>query len=179
MLTEAFRIIPGTVQTASGQLDPFPCGNFTRLEIDVNVTSLRGTSLNFAYSRVDAFGNVFPVATGGLTKAGQVIFDIGAGLTTPVQPGQSGIFAWTLAGTMISTTVGTGANSATQNLTSTTGMLVGDSLHFVTANVTVTIVTVTDGTHIVVSAPVNSTSSEVVNAINTPAATFSALGEGK
>lgn len=179
MLTEAFRIIPGTTKTASGATEQFPCGDFNYLEIDVNVTSLRGTSLGFTYSRVDPFGNVFQVATGGVSAAGQLLMDIGPGLNIPINAGLRGVFSWALSGTAITTTVVTGANSATQNLTSTVGILPGDTLQFVAAATTRTVVSVTDSTHLVVSSAVNSTTGETVNVTNTPAATFSVWGGGK
>lgn len=137
-------------------------------------------SLNFSYSRSDPFGNLYPVATGGLSAAGQITMDIGPGLSTAVNPGgQQGQFAWTLGGSAYSTTVTTGATSTTQLVGSTANMIVGDTLFFHTANVTVSVVTITDSTHVVVSASVASTTSEIVTVSSTPTATFTAFGEGK
>ncbi len=61
-----------------------------------------------------------------------------------------------------STTVTTGAKSATQTLTSTAGMSAGDALYFATANAWRTISSVTSGTVVVLTASVNSTTGETV-----------------
>lgn len=62
----------------------------------------------------------------------------------------------------ISTTVTTGANSATQRLGSTTGMLPGMLLYFPGADVERTIASVTDATHVVLTAAVTSVTGETV-----------------
>lgn len=195
-LAEIFRVwsgnaaSPGKTVTANGNLvqlngsvnsPTIPVGSLDMLDINANVTSLRGVlpTITFVWSRIDPFGNAFPMATTGLSAAGKATLDIGPGLSNGFSPGSVGQFSWTLAGTVISTTVGTGANSTTQNLSSTTGILAGDSLFFHTANVTVTVVSVTDGSHLVVNTAVSSTNGETVTVPNTPAATMTIFGEGK
>jgi hypothetical protein len=154
----------------------------TQIMVDINVTSVRGTtpSMAFFLDRLGADANGYPMfSPTALTAAGVISGNIGPGLATNVCFTDKARLRWTVGGTVITTTVGTGANSATQNLTSTAGMQVGDTLYFVTAAVSRTIVTVTDSTHVVVSSAVNSTTGETVNVTNTPAMTFSASVAGR
>jgi hypothetical protein len=197
LLTEIFRVWNsaaanlGKTVTASGNMVSLPggaqgptvsCGNIDYLDVNINVTSLRGTgaSIAFAWSRIDGpFGSAYQLGSASMSSPGKATIDVGPGLQNGFNVGQSGQFSWTLGGNAYSTTVTTGANSATQTVGSTSNMIVGDTLFFHTANVTVTVVSITDSTHVVVSAAVNSTTSETVTVSSTPAATFTALGEGK
>lgn len=65
----------------------------------------------------------------------------------------------------ILTTVTTGANSATQEVADTTDTKAGDVVHFDTANVNRQVQSVTDSTHFVLTAPVNSTTGEMVEGV--------------
>lgn len=75
---------------------------------------------------------------------------------------------WTLrvkretVGSQVVTTVTTGANSATQQVGSTAYMLPLQIHHFATANVDRTVQSITDATHVVYTAAVNSTTAEAV-----------------
>jgi hypothetical protein len=60
------------------------------------------------------------------------------------------------------TTVTTGATSTTQTVGSTSGMFVGQRLYFITANVSRIISSITDGTHVVLTASVTTTTGETV-----------------
>lgn len=154
----------------------------TQIIVDINVTSVRGTtpSMAFFLDRLGADANWYPMfSPTALTAAGVISGSIGPGLATNVCFADKARLRWTVGGSALSTTVVTGANSITQNLTSTAGMLSGDTLFFVTANVSRTIVTVTDSTHVVVNTAVSSTTSEMVNVTNTPAVTFSASVQGR
>lgn len=62
----------------------------------------------------------------------------------------------------VSTTVTTGATSATQQVGDTTGMVAGDILYFQTGDVGVPIKTVTDGTHVLLQWAITTTTSENV-----------------
>ena len=62
----------------------------------------------------------------------------------------------------VNTTVTTGATSATQQVGSTAGMQAGGTLYFQTANVYATVSSVTDATHVVLTASITTTTSEVV-----------------
>lgn len=62
----------------------------------------------------------------------------------------------------ISTTVTSGASSATQTVGSTVGMQAGDSLYFATTNAYRIVSSVTDATTVVLTATISTTTSEVV-----------------
>lgn len=62
----------------------------------------------------------------------------------------------------LSTTVTTGANSATQKLSSTTDIVLGDKLHFGAANVDRTVLSITNATTVILDAPVVTTAGDTV-----------------
>lgn len=76
------------------------------------------------------------------------------------------------SGAASSTTVIAGANSATQNVTSTADMFVGQTLNFETAAVFRIVASITDGTHVVLTEPVASTTAEVVSYTEAGVVTF-------
>jgi len=61
-------------------------------------------------------------------------------------------------------TVRTGANSATQTVGSTAGMSAGDWIYFATAQVSRLVSSITDATHVVLTAAVTTTTGETVTA---------------
>lgn len=167
---------------ANGNTPPFNTGGMSELLVDINVTSVRGVtpSMAFFLDRLGADGLWYPAySPTALTAPGVISTTFGPGMATNQGFSAQSRLRWTVGGTAINTTVSTGANSATQALTSTTGMLPGDTLQFVTAATSRTIVTVTDATHVVLNSAVNSTTSETVNVTNTPAVTFSASIQGQ
>lgn len=172
--------------TGTGNSGPFNTDRLeaalTQILVDVNVTSVRGTtpSMAFFLERLGGDGLWYPMfSPTALTAAGVISGNIGPGMATNVCFSGKARLRWTVGGAALATTVATGANSATQNLTSTAGMQVGDTLFFATANVSRTIVTVTDSTHVVLNSAVNSTTSEAVTATNTPSMTFSGSVQGR
>ena len=168
--------------TANGNTSTFSTQGLKELLIDINVSSVRGVtpSMAFFFDRLGADGLWYPCySPTALTAAGVISTTLGPGMATNQGFSNQGRLRWTVGGTATNTTVTTGANSATQLLGSTAGMAAGDTLQFVTAAVSRTIVTVTDSTHVVLSSAVNSTTSEVVNVTNTPTMTFSASIQGQ
>lgn len=66
----------------------------------------------------------------------------------------------------VATSVGTGANSAIQNIADTTGLQAGDKLFFATANVQRTILTVDSGSQVTLTESANTTNGEAVSKDN-------------
>ena len=178
---DAFVLEP-LVYKASTAFASFKTDQFAMLLVDVSVTSLRGTSptIQPIVERKGSDDVWYPVyKPTALSAAGTFSTSIGVGMETPAPLGTMARLRFVLGGTSYSTTVTTGANSATQLVGSTANMAVGDTLHFGTANVDRTISSITDGTHVVLNASVNSTTSETVTVSSTPAATLSASIRGK
>ncbi len=182
VLTQIINIQSETVIT-DGDSGWQPSGAVERLAVDLDVASLRGAStpgITFFVDREGQDGNGYPMySPSEITSAGTLSQSIGPGLQTAILPSASTRLRWTLQGSSLSTTVGTGANSATQNLSSTAGMQAGDTLYFASAAVSAVISSVTDSTHVVLGSVVNSTSDETVTVTNTPCATFSASVIGR
>lgn len=86
--------------TTSGQLgNDFGVGALDVLEIDINITShVAGTSIAFTYSRVNPDGIAYPIWTGTATGAGQITGDIGPGMQTPMNIGETGRLSWVVSG---------------------------------------------------------------------------------
>lgn len=87
----------------------------------------------------------------------------------PRVPGSGSAVAWRQitsvgGGYNISTTVTTGASSATQTVGSTAGMYVGMSLYFATTNAYRIVSSITNATTVVLTATISTTTSEVVTA---------------
>ena len=161
---------------------PFPTENLQALIVDINVVSLRGTtpSASLFVERLGADNNWYPMySPTALTAAGFASTVIGYQQQTPALLTKQARLRLAIGGTAVATTVTTGANSSTQTLGSTASLAVGDSLHFATANVNRTIVSITNGTTVVLNTAVNSTTSEAVTVNNTPAVSLSASIQGK
>ena len=179
--TQVVHVNPATYN-ADGQTGWYPTATVDYLSADINVTSLRGTSptLDFYVEREGADGVAYSIwHPTQLTAIGAPSTSIGPGMATTAMVGLRTRLRWVFGGTALATTVTTGANSATQTLGDTTGIVAGDVLHFATANVNRTVLSVTNGTVLVLTASVNSTTSEVVTVNNTPDAIFSASVEGR
>ncbi len=99
-LTTVFQKSAVSVTSATvNQTDPLATGAFTHLEIDINVTALKAAcTISFTWSRVDSFGNLYTVWTGGVSATGVIIADIGYGMSTPACPGSAGVLSWTPSG---------------------------------------------------------------------------------
>src|SRR6185312_5210940 len=181
-MIQAIVGLASTTYMANNNTPSFNTQGLSELLIDINVTSVRGVTPSMAWflDRQGADGLWYPCySPTALTAAGVISTTLGPGQATNQGFSNRARLRWTVAGTATNTTVSTGANSATQALTSTAGMLAGDTLQFVTAATSRTILTVTDSTHVVLDSAVNSTTSEVVNVTNTPAMTFSASIQGQ
>jgi hypothetical protein len=164
------------VFTASGHTDWLASYDLNELLLGLNLTAIRGTnpSITFFVEFKGADDSAYPLySPNALTAIGAISQTIGEGKQTDAPITDFVRLRWVVAGTAIATTVGTGANSATQELADTTGMAAGDTLHFATAAVNRVIDHVVDGTHVVLTAAVNSTDGEAVTATNTPDFTFS------
>jgi|SRR6185312_6595876 len=86
--------------SANGQTDPIATGSIETLEIDINVTAISaGATISFTYSRLDSYGNAYPVWTGGVSAIGTIVDDIGTGMNVPKSPGSQGVLSWVLSGT--------------------------------------------------------------------------------
>lgn len=145
------------------------------LLLDINLTALGGTSptIQFFWERLGADGTWYTIWSGSsLSAATKVSTSIGLGMETDIPIGRAGRLRWTMGGTGFAGDVNGAANSATQTLESTTGILAGDVLHFATANVDRTVASVTNGTVVVLTAAVNAADEEVVTGA-TPTAIFS------
>ncbi len=96
-------------------------------------------------------------------------------IDTPMTADGSGniFFGFRLQAHVVNANVGTGANSATQSLSSTSGMSVGDVIHFNSENANRTIVTVVDGTTVTLDSAISTTTSEGIYATTPPHAPFS------
>lgn len=170
------------LHTASGDSGWLPTSILKEIAVDVNLTSVRGASPSIAFF-VDRQGEDqigYPVySPTALTAAGTVSQGIGDGAQTNAPLGPYTRLRWTIGSTAVATTVTTGATSATQLVGDTSKLLVGDVLHFATANVNRTVASITDSTHVVVSSSVTTVDGEAVTVVGTPCATFSASIEGK
>lgn len=167
---------PRTV-VASGASSSLPTLQLDYLAVDVNVTSLRGDTptIEFSVDRLGLDQIWYPAwSPDELTAAGKLSADIGTGASEDYFLTSAARLSYTLGGESIATTVDTGAASATQTLDSTEGILPGDVLHFATADADRTVLSVTDGTILVLTATITTTTGEDVTVTNTPAATFSA-----
>jgi|GEM_PF-2082709 len=162
--------------SSNGQTSAFKTDKFSYLAVDVNVSRLRGNTPTIAifFERQGADGNWYPIwSPTALSASGSLSTTIGSGQATNQALTDLARVRWAFTGTNIATTVTTGANSATQVLGSTAGMVAGDVLHFATANADRTIQSVTDSTHVVLTQAINSTTTEAVTVKNTPDATLS------
>lgn len=132
----------------------------------LGVGGASGANLKLYWARAaadDTFVNLVLLADADVGETvARLAKSIGPGLDVAEIIGQAGRFVWDFTGAGIATTVTTGANSATQLIGDTTGILPGDTLHFGTANVDRVVDHVVDGTHVVLTAAVNSTTSEAV-----------------
>lgn len=93
--------VPPTV-TASGQTDDFPTGAFDTLEIDVNVTSITGTTptIQYIYERKGTDGQYYPVWTSAsINTTGKTSANPGVGCNPNASVGLSGRLRWVVGGT--------------------------------------------------------------------------------
>jgi len=70
-------------------------GQYSELAIDVNLTALVGTSIQFRVQRKDAFGNYTQIASNAaLTGTGPSSFSVGSGMSTNLSIGDIVKVVW-------------------------------------------------------------------------------------
>lgn len=166
---------PSTLRTASGNSGLISLRDASLAILGLDLTAIGGTNptLDVYWDRYGADGVAYQAYHAAQkTAAGQVATSIGIGMEVDTPLGEAGRLRWVLGGTGVATTSGATANSATQQVASTAGMIPGMTLHFGTANVDRVIASITDATHVVLTAAVSATNTEAITSA-TPAAQFS------
>ena len=74
--------------SASGDTGDISVNQYSELAIDVNLTALTGTSVQFKVQRKDAFGNYTQLASNAaLTATGTTSFSVGSGMSSTLSIG--------------------------------------------------------------------------------------------
>jgi hypothetical protein len=88
--------------TTSSQSATLTVGGLSELAVDVNVTALSGTSVQFYVDRLGALGNWFNIwQSSALTASGTASTSIGSGLATNQSFGAAVRLRWALTGTSV------------------------------------------------------------------------------
>jgi len=81
--------------STNGDTGDIVVGQYSELAIDVNLTALVGTSIQFRVQRKDAFGNYTQIASNAaLTGTGPSSFSVGSGMSTNLSIGDIVKVVW-------------------------------------------------------------------------------------